>query len=172
MSETAIVVTVLEAERIVGRWRRKLTENGANGMPAHVTLISPFSDTAEMTAERIDEARTVVAEFDAFDCRFSGIAHFETKPRLLYLQPQPDHVFRALIEALSKRFPEHPPYGGVHPDVIPHLTAAESDDHDRLRAVERELEALLPIEARLTEAVLMELQEVGWRRHSAVPLNA
>jgi len=56
--------------------------------------------------------------------------------------------------------------------VIPHLTAAESDDHDRLRAVERELEALLPIEARLTEAVLMELQEVGWRRHSAVPLNA
>ena len=47
---TAIVVPVPEAEAVVGDWRRLHTPSGAEGVPAHVTLLAPF-----IPAVRLDE---------------------------------------------------------------------------------------------------------------------
>lgn len=44
----------------------------------------------------------------------------------MWLAPEPAEPFRALTELVWHRFPECPPYGGVHPDVVPHLTVGST----------------------------------------------
>jgi len=43
----------------------------------------------------------------------------------MWLDPEPALPFRDLTNAVWRMFPQHPPYGGAHPDLIPHLTLAE-----------------------------------------------
>ena len=41
-------------------------------------------------------------------------------------RPDPAEPFRRLTAALAAAFPDYPPYGGRHDDVVPHLTVAQS----------------------------------------------
>ncbi|NIQ97618.1 MAG: 2'-5' RNA ligase family protein, partial [Desulfuromonadales bacterium] len=54
---------------------------------------------------------------------------------VLYLGPEPDWPFRDLTVAIWKRFPDHPPYGGRHRDIVPHLSVATLADERELAAV-------------------------------------
>ena len=60
-------------------------------------------------------------------------------------------------------FPEHPPYDGRYPELVPHLTVAIADAAT-LAAVEADVARSLPIVARVEEAWLMERAADGrWR---------
>jgi hypothetical protein len=48
VAATAIVLPFYELDAVVGRHRRALTSHGAEGMPAHVTLIYPFVDDHDL----------------------------------------------------------------------------------------------------------------------------
>ena len=161
--ETAIIIAVPEAEPIVDMWRRRYTPDGAEGMPAHVTLLYPFTDTSLYTAGRGREIEDVLGGFARFRFRLSSAAYFRGQPSVLYLAPSPPAPFTAMTAALFAQFPEHPPYGGAHDEVIPHLTVAEHDDPDVLSRIEDELDSRLPIEATVSEAQFMEHAPEGWR---------
>ena len=45
-----------------------------------------------------------------------------------YLAPDPPEPFSRLTEAIVERWPDYPPYEGIHETVIPHLTVAYGDD--------------------------------------------
>ena len=77
------------------------------------------------------------------------------------------------MQALFARFPDWPPYGGIHPDVVPHATLGEDVDAARVKAdVERRLEAHLPRQYSVDEATLLEeFAPERWRERERFPLS-
>lgn len=75
-----------------------------------------------------------------------------------------------MTQALNAAFPEHPPYGGVFDEIVPHLTIAHGD-LPLLAGIERELRASLPVRVRVERAWLLQETPAGWRRRTAFPLS-
>jgi 2'-5' RNA ligase len=172
VAETAIIVPVPEAEPAVGLWRRRYTPSGAAGMPAHVTLLVPFTDSNALDADRIREVGEVMVRFEAVELSLGATAYFDGPPTVLYLEPEPAAPFQAMTDALVRAFPEHPPYGGAHGRIVPHLTVATRLDRGRLAAIAAEVAAVLPITARAGEAWLMEFADGVWRLRNRFALAA
>ena len=68
----------------------------------------------------IELAAASVASVPAFECTFAQTRWFGED--VLWLAPEPGQPFRALTTALHAAFPQYLPFGGIHPDVVPHLT--------------------------------------------------
>jgi hypothetical protein len=135
---TALIVPIPEAEAVLGGFRRAHTPSGAAGMPAHVTLMAPFS------TERTAQVHSVVERFRAFQVSFARIERFE-ETRTVYLAPDPVEPFLDLVRALGGR-----------DRVVPHLTVASRVDDEVTDAVMAALPALLPIEAIVRAVALLE----------------
>jgi 2'-5' RNA ligase len=171
LAATAIVMPVAEAEAAVGRWRRMHTRDGAEAMPAHVTLIYPFADGSRLNDVVIAGIRSVLGAFTPFDVRFGALGRFDADPPALYLEPTPSTPFLDLIAAIAARFPDHPPFGGRHETVIPHLTIAQTQDSDAMAAAEDDVARHLPVLAHLDVVHVMAHRAAGgWRTHTAIPL--
>ena len=72
---------------------------------------------------------------------------------------------------LATSFPDHPPYGGAFPEVVPHLTLAETDEV-RLDAVADAARRGLPFSCHVS-AIEVLVQRPGgpWRRRWRIPLG-
>lgn len=160
MAETVLLVPVPEAAAAVDRHRVHLTRAGADGIPPHITLLYPFTDSAQLTAERVQEAAGIVRAVRAFDVLLASCARFDVDPPVLYLAPDPAAPFAALTRALVTAFPEHQPYEGRYPELVPHLTVAIADAAT-LASVAAKLGPALPIQARVEEAWLMQRDAGG-----------
>lgn len=165
---SAVVVTVPEAEPLVGVWRLRYTHDAPAGMPPHVTLLFPF-----VAAERVGEAEGRLAELvlaaPAFDLAFRRTARFAG---VLYLDPEPAEPFVALTGAIAGEWPEHPPYEGVFDEVIPHLTVAEAQDSALLDRIAAAVEPHLPVQTRVREASLFVEDGGGrWHQRGRLPLG-
>src|SRR5262249_42337704 len=94
-------------------------------------------------------------------------------PDVVYLVPEPDAELRALMRDLFARFPEWPPYGGVHDEVIPHATLGEEVDGPALRSgLERRLAPPLPPPRPAPDGSLLEeFAPNRWRERERLPLG-
>jgi 2'-5' RNA ligase len=166
------MIPVPEAEPSVAFLRRALAADGAEGMPPHVTLIYPFTDDSRLASGRISEVQAVVRRFRSFEFSFAEVRRFDNLPRESYvwLAPTPALPFVEMVEALAEAFPEHPPFGGAFPTIVPHLTVAASTDETKLRHVEASLSASLPIKASATTVSIMEQVDGTWRLVADAPL--
>lgn len=157
--ETAVLLRIAEAEDLVGPWRDKGDPSAAHGVPAHVTLLTPF-----LPAEQVDEG--VLAELswffagvDAFPVSFTSLGEFEDSG-VLYLDLAGSSLDE-LAEALARRWPETPPYAGRVDAPHAHLTVVRTGDAAlRAQAAER-LRPSLPLQAMVTEASLWSCDEHG-----------
>ena len=100
-----------------------------------------------------------------------GFARMERFPGVLYLVPEPADSLRGLTLTIAERWPEAPPYGGLHDDVVPHLTVACADDAT-LDAVEAELTPRLPLTGALTAARLYLFDGAVWQPRAELPFQA
>ena len=169
--QSALLIPVPEAEQAVGEWRSLYDPSAAAGVPAHITLLYPFVPRTAVDDDLLEELRAHFADSSPFRYRFPAYARF---PGVAYLSPEPSRPFRKMISNLSERYPDYPPYRGIHEDVVPHLTIA--DRRDRLdmalmQRIERGLAPLLPIEARATEVWLMTERRKRWSRKARFPLG-
>jgi hypothetical protein len=73
MAATAIIASFEAVEPIVYRWRRDHTTDGALGIPAHVTLASPFLDDTDLQPEQLGELGAVLGHFQPFDVSFAAV---------------------------------------------------------------------------------------------------
>ncbi len=163
MAETVLLVPIPEAAALVDPYRLRLTRAGAEGIPPHITLLYPFTDSTLLTAARVREAAGIVGSVSAFDVSLGSTERFDADPPILYLAPEPAAPFAALTGALVAAFPEHQPYEGLYPELVPHLTVAIADAAT-LEPVAAELGPALPIEARVETAWLMQRDASGrWR---------
>lgn len=160
--ETAVLLCVPEAEELVGPWRDKADPSAAAGVPAHVTLLTPF-----LPEERIDEG--VLAELawffsgvDAFRARFETVGEFADSG-VVYLDPV-GRELDDLAAALARRWPETPPYEGRVDAPKAHLTVVHTADAGLRAEAAEHLEGGLPLEAAIAQAALWVCDEHGhWR---------
>jgi 2'-5' RNA ligase len=156
-THTALCLPVPEAERVVAQLRERYDPSAGAGIPAHITLVTPF---APITDELHDELRAFFAAVAPFPFELTQTGRF---PDTLYLAPEPAAPFEALIAQLSARYPDHPPYGGAFDTVIPHVTVAHATRGATLDAIGAVVRSTLPVQALATTALLFEgSNDAGW----------
>jgi 2'-5' RNA ligase len=143
----------------------------ALGIPFHVTLLYPFAPRGDLTDELLSETGAFFAGRRSFEFELTRIA---TWPRVVYAVPEPDDELRDLMRALFARFPQWPPYEGIHDEVVPHATLGEEVDAAAVRdEIELRVAPLLPrrCQARAV-ALLEEFEAERWRERERFPLGA
>ena len=146
---TALIVAVPEAENVVGALRLRHESSAALGVPAHVTILFPFVPRVQLDEELL---AGLVAAHVVFDFELASLETFPGS-EVVYLAPVPAEPFAELTTAVWRRWPDFPPYEGVHEVVIPHLTVSDSGRLD--------VELELPIAARAREVTLIEEADDG-----------
>jgi 2'-5' RNA ligase len=155
---TALYVAVPAADPVVGADRLLWDPAGA-AVPAHVTILFPFLHPDLVDAGVDTALREIAAGVEPFEVRFARIGRF---PSTTWLIPEPVAPFVRLTEAISARWPDHPPYDGAFAEVVHHLTVADDappEVHERLA---RELPRRLPIVDRVTEVTLSARRSGRW----------
>lgn len=166
---TGLIVAVPEAERIVARWRSRLDSSAAAGIPAHITVLFPFLDRHLIDDDVMADLTAIVAAHRSFEVELRECRRF---PSVLYLAPAPDSGLRALTEAVFRRWPEAPPYGGQFADIVPHLTVADCEEPQVLDRVEASVSPLLPITVRVNSVQLLVYTGDHWQQAHSFPLEA
>jgi hypothetical protein len=170
--ESAVLVPVPEAERVVSPYRARLDGAAALGVPAHVTVLYPFVPPSAITPSVVDALAGAVASVSAFGCEFGATAWFGED--VLWLAPRPSAPFLALTRAVCAAFPGYRPYGGAYADPVPHLTVGErpAGGVADLRAAEAAVRPYLPIRAQISRVWLMTGRSSpgGWRTVAEFPL--
>lgn len=170
--ETAVLVPVPEAERVVSPHRSRLDEAAALGVPAHVTVLFPFVPPPAITPAVVDALGAAVAAVRAFGCEFAATSWFGEN--VLYLAPRPDEPFRVLTRAVCAAFPGYLPYDGAVADPIPHLTVGDrpAGGVAELRAAEVAVLPGLPVRAQVSHVWLMAGSAAlsSWHTLAELPL--
>ena len=156
----------------VARLRRRWDRAARAGAQPHVTVLFPFLPTAALTPTVRAGLAEVAASVEPFELTFRRVRRFEDG--VVWVEPEPADPFRRLTAAVVERWPEHPPYGGLFDEVIPHLTVVEAadPDHPPLADLEAEVARHLPFHARADRLELWRQDPDGrWRPHWRLPLG-
>ncbi len=164
---TGLLVPVPEAEALVGPFRAVHTPVAGRGTPAHITLLFPFV-AAALSDGIVTQLRARFARVPSFGFVLARTARFV---EVVYLEPEPAGPFRDLVRALSKEWPDHPPYDGLVTDVVPHLTVAYSPEPATLDRIDDAVRRRLPIECHAREVWLMADSPDGWTAHTRFALG-
>lgn len=170
---TGLVLVLEDALPALAAARRELApELCARGIPLHLTILYPFAPAAEVDA--------ALPRLDAVLGRHAPLAveltAVETWPGAVFADAAPSPRLRALLDDVLAAFPEHPPYGGEHDEVHPHVTLAVPTEGDEAAVAARARALLgdaLPCTARVDGVALVEeLEPARWRVREVRPLGA
>jgi 2'-5' RNA ligase len=167
--QTALVVVLDDIAALADPWRQRFNSSAAEGMPAHVTVLVPFLHVDRLDPAAIDELTALFARQERFRAAFDRVGRF---PHVLYLAPTPAQRFRDLTEAVVARWPEAPPYGGLHAELTPHLSVADGQRPEIFDEVEAAMEARLPVSATVSSVSLFVHDGTCWHRRNDFPLAA
>lgn len=156
---SALVVNVPEAEAAVGSIRAAHDLGSRFGIPAHITVLAPFLASRRRTPSVTAQLAAICSSTAIFDFRLTSVRRF---PGVTYLAPAEPQPFVDLTERVWATWPECPPFGGVFPQIVPHLTLAEGL-HDAGQIRHAVLPAL-PIDATARGVTLLCQQSDGWWR--------
>jgi len=167
--ESALLIPFPETEATVSPHREELDPSATIGIPAHVTLLSPFLDPDEIDETVEDRLRTLFRARDPFQVTFKRTRRF---PDVLWLAPSPPGPFRSLTRTLCAEFPPLQPYGGrfTADEATPHLTVGDGMHELDMDDIAALLRPGLPIHAMATEAWLMVGSDEHWELRSRYPL--
>jgi 2'-5' RNA ligase len=154
--------------------RGRATSGPRAGVPAHITLLSPFVPTDSIDSSTLARVADVLAGVRAFEVTFARVQRWGPRAGapegLVWLDPDPPQGFVLLTRALWRAFPDHPPYGGLHNEPIPHLTIA-SHAQKTFDAIETEARRRLPFRRRVAVvALLVEGVDGHWRTSNGFSL--
>jgi 2'-5' RNA ligase len=170
LPETALICRVPEVERYVARYRDRYDPSARRNVPAHVTVLYPFMAPADVDADVLRRLADIARAVPCFTYRLARTKRF---PVALYLDPEPADSYAALMAAVSRAFPDYPPFEGKFAEVVPHVTVAHGDE-PLLCEIEVELRIALPatgVPARCHELVLIENSSGRWEQMHAFRLG-
>jgi 2'-5' RNA ligase superfamily len=136
-----------------------------------VTVFFPFAAPSALDGPTLARVGRAVRAEPTFDHAFTETAW--SGDDVLWLAPADPEPFRVLTGRLSAAFPEHPPFEGRFPDVVPHLTVGHRRPRPLLEAAEREVRAGLPVGGRATEVALLarDTPHDRWAVRRTFPLS-
>jgi hypothetical protein len=123
-----------DADSLVGRWRAEHDVAARFGIPAHVTVRTPFLQPECWR----DPALSLLERFLPIDVTLS---HLENRPGALVLIVEPDDELREITEAVGLAWPTLPPHKDNRPDLAYHMTVVRTAN-DSIRS--QAWEALAP----------------------------
>jgi 2'-5' RNA ligase len=169
---SALIVEVPAAEPVVGRYRAELDANSVLGVPAHVTVLAPFVPVRLFRADERDRLLRVLAAVAPFDFRLDRTGWFGTTT--LWLGPEDPAPFAGLTQRVFAAFPDYPPFGGQHDEVVPHLTVGLDRGVDELLRAEEGIMPNLPIVGRVSAVTLKAESSSGgrWETLASFPLGS
>jgi 2'-5' RNA ligase len=169
--ESALVVPVAAAEPLVTEWRMRFDPAARWGVPAHITVLYPFVPPDQIDETTLVRLRDLLDGFGSFEFTLVAVDRFDTD--VLYLRPEPPNPFSALTAAIVEEWPEHQPYGGIHDEVIPHLTVAYQDVDGRFDQVTADVVSHMPIPTRAEIVSPMAGRQLAgsWRTLEAFALE-
>jgi 2'-5' RNA ligase len=170
MNEPASAVIVeLDVPVEIEALRRVHDPAAADGVPAHVTVLYPFLPAGRLDDRVRASLDGIAAQVEPFEVTFTTVA---TWPSTVYLVPEPDEPFRRLTELVVQAYPGHPPYGGVHAEIVPHLTVADRSEPP-LGPIASAAARALPFRARASAIDLLATASgpPHWRRRWRFPLG-
>lgn len=158
---SALVVPIGLPTALAGISRR-WDEAAQAGAGPHVTILYPFLPCSGIAPADRDELAGIARSVAPFDVRFAVVRRF---PGLVWIEPEPARPFAELTTAITERWPDYPPYGGIHASVIPHLTVVQSDgDSVPFGEVEDLTARAVPFTTRAERLELWCQDQVGrWR---------
>jgi 2'-5' RNA ligase len=163
MAHSVLLIPVPELETVV---RSRLPDEAVAVDPetvhAHITLLGPFAPHDAITDGLRSELRSLFGDVTPFRFELTEVCRFPAGT--WYLSPEPATPFRQLTLALSRRFPEYPPYGGAFDDVVPHLTLPGDEEPFGMRQ-------RLPASARAAEAALFWFEPGASRTLDVFPFG-
>ena len=128
--QSALLLTVPAAEAAVGAHRARLDSSARDAVPAHMTVLYPFLPPAEIGPDLLAELSLLFAGAPRFSFILNRVRWFGES--VVWLGPSDESPFRALTELAAAAYPSCPPYGGAHPDTVPHLTVGHLQQEDGL----------------------------------------
>lgn len=171
---SVLAILVPEAEALAKPFRDRYDPSAADGMPAHITLLTPFKPPDEIDAAVLARLRECFRHFASFRYGLASIRRFPDA--VLYLAPEPAEFFRQLVLAIWEQYPETPPYRGKWPDIVPHLTVAWVEDERLLDRIADDFakasHGRLPIAATVAQVALMEKRSGRWLIRTRFDLRA
>jgi 2'-5' RNA ligase len=167
--ETALVIVLDGAEPFEEIRSEYAAWSVARGIPFHITLLFPFAPREELTDELVADVRSFFAAQSPLELTLERVAAF---PRDVYVVPEPDDALRELMQALFARYPQWPPYGRIHNDVVPHATLGEDlDAQAAYGEIARRAASHLPHRCQARDVSLLEEYEPErWRERERFPL--
>lgn len=141
-------------------------------MPAHVTVLYPFVAPADLDDDVLATLAAIAGDVAPFAVDFRTTRWFDDQ--VVWLAPEPVQPFLDLMDAIAAAFPGHPPYGGIHDEVVPHVTVGEGADPAAMRSAEAIVRADLPVRTRATDLSLMvgSTAPATWHGLVDLPLHA
>jgi 2'-5' RNA ligase len=165
---SAVIVRVALPARLAAI-REANDRMAALGVPAHVTVLFPFLPREALRRPVHEALAAIASAAQAFRASFTGV---ERRDDSVWLLPADEAPFLRLTAAVAERWPEHPPYGGVHARLIPHVTLVEAPDPARLHAAAAAAEEVGPFDVAVTELHLItEARTHAWHRRWRFPLG-
>jgi 2'-5' RNA ligase superfamily len=150
-----------DAESLVGRWRAEHDYAARFGIPAHVTVRTPF-----LPPERWrDPAFSLLERFLPTDVT---LARLENRPGGLVIVAEPDEGLREITEAVGLSCSTLPPHKDNRPDLAYHMTVVGTAN-DRIRSEAAEdIAPHLPLRVTGTEMWASEGSPQDGLRHAVV----
>jgi 2'-5' RNA ligase len=162
-TQSALLIPVPEADRVVGRWRHVHDPVAAAGVPAHITLVVPWLPPSEMTEADLAELDSRLSDVKAFDFELTHVDWFGR--RVLWIAPEPAAPFLELTTRLAEQFGT-PPWEGEFDEIVPHLTVAHAGGGADLGPIAAAVRASLPLRCHAGEIWVMVGDGARWtRRH-------
>lgn len=167
--ESALLIEVPEAERVIEHWRTLFDPSALIGIPAHVTVLYPF-----LPPNRLDEAtlRSLGDLFRNVHPFAFSLTEVRRWPDIVYLTTKPSEPFNALTEMLVRRWPEAKPYEGKYDDLVPHVTVARTSSDVVARQIVADVSPYLPLDSVAQTVALMVTDSVSWTAHTTFLLGA
>ena len=138
------------------------------GVPAHVTLLYPFADEAQLGAGVLGDVAAVVARHERLRLTLGEGRRFSDT---LYVSVEPEGPLRALHDDLAEAFPTLPLYGGTYP-FTPHVSIVEGPAAHATDAFEDGRWSTLPVEQDVDAVDLITGRGGRWGTRRRFPLGA
>ncbi len=128
VEESALVIPVTLPKAL--DWIRSQFDPMAQVLPVHVSLLIPFANRAlDDTVDR--QLKRLTQTFSPLVLEARGVGFFSGEELdTVYLAIADNVHFDGILSTVCAEFPQYPPYGGRHPDIIPHVTLARVPSHE------------------------------------------
>jgi 2'-5' RNA ligase len=170
--ESAIILEIPEAEGLVSKYRIDHDPSAVFGIPAHMTTLYPFLPPDKIDEKVLNSLANIFSKQESFEVVFDTTGQF---PSVLYLEPKFSEPLVRLTKLVEEAFPDYPPYGGVFPNITPHLTIAQIDDEQLLKIIDKEIRnkgrAQFPIVSQIKNVAIYVEGTPSWTLLATLPLG-